>query len=228
MKTIGLLGGMSWESTAEYYRIINEEVKERLGSSHSAKIVMYSFDFAEIEALQNQGDWDTMTTIMTRKALDIKKAGADCIVICTNTMHKMADTIRKVTDLPLIHIADETGRFARKNGIVKVLLLGTQFTMEGDFYKNRLSLFDVETVIPDKEDRQLIHNVIYDELIKGIISDISRKKFIAIIKKHDVEGVVLGCTEIPLLIRQEDVDTFLLNTTELHAKGAVNHVLEEE
>lgn len=168
MKTIGLIGGMSWESSLEYYRILNEETKKRLGETHSAKCLMYSFDFHEIEVLQRHGDWDKLTTLMVESALNLKHGGAECLVICTNTMHKMANVIKISTGLPLIHIAEETGKVISKQGLKKVALLGSKFTMEGDFYIDKLKDDGIEVMIPDESSEQIIHDVIYKELILGI------------------------------------------------------------
>lgn len=229
MKTIGLIGGMSWESSLEYYRIMNQTVKETLGQTHSCDCLMYSFDFHEVERLQHVGDWDALTVLMVEKALNLKHGGAECIVICTNTMHMMAGAIKTATDLPLIHIAEETGKKAQAMGLEKVLLLGTKFTMEGTFYQEKLSEYGIETLIPEAEDRDVIHEIIYHELILGEFKDESRKKYIDIIEKmkaKGAEGVVLGCTEIPLLIQDKHVSIPVLDTTEIHARGAVKYALE--
>lgn len=220
MKTVGLIGGMSWESTLEYYRIINEEVKNKLGGSHSAKCLIYSFDFNEVEILQHNNEWDKLTELMVSKANDLKKAGADFIAICANTMHLMANDIEKETNLKVVHIAEATAKEAISKNIKKVLLLGTKFTMEGTFYKNILNNNNIDVLIPNTEDRQFIHNVIYTELVRGIINEESKTKFLSIInnfKEVGVEGVVLGCTEIPLLIKQKDLDIVVFDTTEIHS-----------
>ncbi|NCD06613.1 MAG: aspartate/glutamate racemase family protein [Spirochaetia bacterium] len=229
MKTAGLIGGMSWESTLEYYRIINEEVKKELGGSHSAKCLIYSFDFDEVEKLQHNNEWEKLTSLMVNKANDLKNAGADFIAICTNTMHLMASDIEKGTNLKVVHIAEATAKAAIKKNVKKVLLLGTKFTMEGTFYKTILNDNNIEVLIPNTEDRQFIHNVIYNELVRGIIKEESKTKYISIInkfKKQGIEGVVLGCTEIPLLIKQKDLDIEVFDTTEIHsiaiAKFALN------
>ncbi|RCW40119.1 MULTISPECIES: aspartate/glutamate racemase family protein [unclassified Halanaerobium] len=229
MKRIGLIGGMSWESSLEYYRIINEEVKKKLGSSHSADLVMYSFDFAEVEKLQHENKWDELTEIMIDKAKLLKNAGAEVIAICTNTMHKMAGEIEENTELPLIHIADSAAAEMEKKDIKKAALLGTKFTMEEDFYRDRISKYGIEIIIPDKKQREVIHNTIYSELISGVIKDSSRKKFVEIIEslqKKGAEGVVLGCTEIPLLIKNNDSPIEVFDTTYLHAKNIVNFSLD--
>ena len=229
MKTMGLIGGMSWESSLEYYRIVNETVKEKLGGLHSCKCLMYSVDFGVIEALQHQNKWDELTKLMIEAAQNLKHGGADFIVICTNTMHKMAPEIEHATGLNVLHIADVTGAAISKNQIQKVGLLGTRFTMEGDFYKKRLKdNYDIEVIIPEDADRQIIHDIIYNELCLGIIKDDSRQKYIDIINKlcaNGAEGIILGCTEIPLLIKQSDVLIPVYDTTKIHAESAVDFAL---
>jgi aspartate racemase len=230
MKTIGLIGGMSWESSLEYYRIINELVKDKLGEPHSAKSIMYSVDFAEYENLQHEGNWNLLSDKMVKIAQKLEKAGADLVLICTNTMHKMAPEVQENINIPLLHIADAAADEIKKQNIKKIGLLGTNFTMEQNFYKGRLKeKHGIDVVIPKKEERKIIHNVIYKELISGLIKDQSRDKFIKIIKNlkaRGAEGVVLGCTEIPLLIKDKDVDIPVFNTTELHAIKAVEKSLE--
>ena len=220
MKTIGLIGRMSWESSLEYYKIVNETVKEKLGGLHSCKCLMYSVDFGVIEALQHQNKWDELTKLMIEAAQNLKHGGADFIVICTNTMHKMAPEIEHATGLNVLHIADVTGAAISKNQIQKVGLLGTRFTMEGDFYKKRLKdNYDIEVIIPEDTDRQIIHDIIYNELCLGVIKDDSRQKYIDIINKlcaNGAEGIILGCTEIPLLIKQSDVLIPVYDTTKIH------------
>ena len=229
MKTMGLIGGMSWESSLEYYRIVNETVKEKLGGLHSCKCLMYSVDFGVIEALQHQNKWDELTKLMIEAAQNLKHGGADFIVICTNTMHKMAPEIETATGLNVLHIADLTGAAISKDQIQKVGLLGTKFTMEGDFYKKRLKdNYDIEVIIPEDADRQIIHDIIYNELCLGIIKDDSRQKYIDIINKlcaNGAEGIILGCTEIPLLIKQSDVLIPVYDTTKIHAESAVDFAL---
>lgn len=229
MKTIGLIGGMSWESSLEYYRIVNETVKEKLGGLHSCKCLMYSVDFGVIEALQHQNKWDELTKLMIEVAQNLKHGGADFIVICTNTMHKMAPEIETATGLNVLHIADVTGAAISKDQIQKVGLLGTRFTMEGDFYKKRLKdNYDIEVIIPEDTDRQIIHDIIYNELCLGVIKDDSRQKYIDIINKlcaNGAEGIILGCTEIPLLIKQSDVLIPVYDTTKIHAESAVDFAL---
>lgn len=229
MKTIGLIGGMSWESSLEYYKIVNETVKEKLGGLHSCKCLMYSVDFGVIEALQHQNKWDELTKLMIEAAQNLKHGGADFIVICTNTMHKMAPEIETATGLNVLHIANVTGAAISKDQIQKVGLLGTRFTMEGDFYKKRLKdNYDIEVIIPEDADRQIIHDIIYNELCLGLIKDDSRQKYINIINKlcaNGAEGIILGCTEIPLLIKQSDVLIPVYDTTKIHAESAVDFAL---
>ena len=229
MKTIGLIGGMSWESSLEYYRIVNETVKEKLGGLHSCKCLLYSVDFGVIEALQHQNKWDELTKLMIEASQNLKHGGADFIVICTNTMHKMAPEIETATGLNVLHIADVTGAAISKDQIQKVGLLGTRFTMEGDFYKKRLKdNYDIEVIIPEDADRQIIHDIIYNELCLGLIKDDSRQKYIDIINKlcaNGAEGIILGCTEIPLLIKQSDVLIPVYDTTKIHAESAVDFAL---
>lgn len=231
MKRAGLLGGMSWESSLEYYRILNEEVKNRLGGSHSADCLMYSFDFDMVEKLQHQGEWDKLTAVMVEEANNLKKAGADCICICTNTMHLMADDITESTRLPLIHIAEAAGTEINRREVSKVILLGTKFTMNSDFYRLKLEEKGIEVIIPDEADQKIIHDVIYHELILGKILDESRKKYISVINKlteeKGAEGVVLACTEIPLLIKNDDVSIEVFDTTEIHARAIVDFMLTE-
>lgn len=230
MKKIGLLGGMSWESSLEYYRIMNELVKSKLGGSHSAKCLMHSFDFHEVEELQHKGEWEALTNIMVHEAMNLKKAGADFLVICSNTMHLMVPEIEKNTGLQVIHIADATGDEIIKRQVSKVLLLGTKFTMEGTFYKERLGRKGIEVVIPDEADRQIVHDIIYQELILGVLNPDSKEKYRKIINKmieKGIDGVVLGCTEIPLLIQQGDVTIEVFDTTEIHSKAAVEFAINE-
>jgi len=231
MKTIGLIGGMSWESSLEYYRILNQTVKEKKGGFHSAKCVMYSVDFEEIEKLQHKGNWDDLTDLMNAAAQRLEKAGADCVLICTNTMHKMAPDVESNTHIPLLHIADVTAQEIKNKGQKKVGLLGTKFTMEQDFYKGRLSeKHGIEVIIPDEEQRTIIHHILYDELVQGEISEDSKDKFkniIASLEGRGAEGIILGCTEIPLLVKQKDYDIQLYDTTFIHARAAVDWALKE-
>lgn len=230
MKKIGLLGGMSWESSLEYYRIMNELVKLKLGGSHSVKCLLHSFDFHEIEELQHEGEWEALTNLMVKEAENLKKTGAEFIVICTNTMHLIATDIEKNTGLKVIHIADATGDEIIKRNVNKVLLLGTKFTMEGYFYKERLENKGIEVVIPNEQDRQIIHDIIYDELILGVLKPESKQSYIKIINKmieKGITGVVLGCTEIPMLIKQSDVTVEVFDTTEIHSRAAVDYAINE-
>lgn len=230
MKTIGLIGGMSWESSVEYYRLINQQVKAKLGGLHSAKILMISLDFAEIEQFQCQGRWDQAADILIDAAQRLEKGGADFILICTNTMHKLADEIQQNISIPLLHIADATALEIRKKNLKKIGLLGTKFTMEENFYKGRLTdKFGLEVLVPDAEERQIIHNIIYQELCLGIIQPASREKYKKIIQNlagRGAEGVVLGCTEISLLIKPQDAHLPLFDTTIIHAAAAVDYALQ--
>ena len=229
MKTIGLLGGMSWESSIEYYRIVNQEVRAALGGVHSAKSVMVSVDFGEIEELQMKGDWEEATRIMVKSARQIEKAGADFLLICTNTMHLMADEVQAAINIPLLHIADATARAVMEVGIKTVGLLGTRFTMEKEFYRGRLETkHQLKVVVPDEAGRDLVHNVIYSELVQGQIKIGSRRNYQEVIQrlvKNGAEGIVLGCTEIGLLVKQEDVAVPVFDTMEIHALAAVDAAL---
>jgi len=232
MKTIGLIGGMSWESSQEYYRIINETAREKLGGLHSAQCLMFSFDFAEIEELQHFGNWKEATRRMVEAAQNLEKGGADFVLICTNTMHKMAKEVQDGIRIPLLHIADPTGQAIEAKSITKIGLLGTKYTMEHDFYKGRLiSEFGLEVVVPDEADRQTVHDIIYDELCLGVVKEDSKKKYQQIIEKlkaAGAEGVILGCTEIMLLIKQADTDLPIFDTTRIHAETAVERALLED
>ena len=225
MKTIGLLGGMSWESTQGYYKAINEGIKSKLGGLHSAQIAMYSVDFQPIETLQHEGDWEATADILVDASKRIQAAGADCLLICTNTMHKVAPAIEMATAIPLLHIADATARVLLDKGIKKVGLLGTGFTMEQDFYKGRLSEnFGLEVVVPEKSDRDIVHRVIYEELCLGQIKEASKAEYVRIIAdlaEQGAEAVILGCTEIGLLVKQDDTEVPLVDTTMIHAQAAV-------
>ncbi len=229
MKTIGLVGGMSWESTQEYYRIANERVKARLGGFHSAKIVMYSVDFEEVERRQHEGRWEELTALMIDAAQRVERAGAECLLICTNTMHLMADDVERSIGIPLIHIVDVTGRAVRARGFGKVGLLGTRFTMEKDFYRGRLrERHGLEVLVPDEKDREVIHSILYNELCLGTVSDASKQAFrriIAGLEARGAHGIILGCTEIPLIVKQEDYALPLFDTTTLHAEAAVDFAL---
>ena len=231
MKTIGLLGGMSWESTIPYYRIINEEVKNRLGGLHSAKIVLYSVEFDEIEKCQSSGDWEKSGRILGRAAQGLEAAGADFILICTNTMHKVAPQIASMIKIPVIHIADATADALEQCGIRRVGLLGTRYTMTQDFYKKRLAERGFEVLIPGEADIETVNSVIFEELCRGVIREGSREKFKEIIEKlkdDGAEAVILGCTEIGLLIRQSDVSVPVFDTTVIHAKRAAQLALAGE
>jgi len=229
MKTIGLIGGMSWESSSEYYRIINETIRERLGGLHSAECIMYSADFEEIENLQHQGKWEELTKLMLNFAQKLEGAGADFIVICTNTMHKMAEEVENNTNIPLLHIADATAEKIIEKGLGKLGLLGTNFTMEEDFFKKRLEeKYNIEVTIPSQNDRRIIDSVIYNELCLGIIKQSSKEKYKEVINRlisDGADGVILGCTEIPLLVSQGDVEMPVFDTTTIHAKSAVEFAL---
>ncbi len=230
MKKIGLIGGMSWESSLEYYRIINETVKQKLGGLHSAECIMYSVDFDEIEKLQHQGKWEDLTKIMIDCAQRLEKAGANVIIICTNTMHKMAGEVESSINIPLLHIADATAEKIKEKSFKKVGLLGTKFTMEEDFYKGRLiEKHDIEVIVPNSEEMQIVNDIIFDELCLGIIKETSKeqyKKIILNLAEKGAEGVILGCTEIPLLIKQEDVEVPLFDTTKIHAEFAVDYAIK--
>ncbi|WND01402.1 aspartate/glutamate racemase family protein [Temperatibacter marinus] len=229
MKTLGLIGGMSWESTQVYYKLLNEMIRSERGGLHSASLLLHSFDFAEIEAYQAQGDWRAATTALCEAAVGLKKAGAECIVICTNTMHKMALEVEKASGLPVLHIADATARAIQKKALKKPLLLATDYTMKQDFYKGRLrDLHQIHVVIPNDDDCQKVHDIIYEELCQGIVSQQSKETYIDIIKSYQqqgCDGVILGCTEIGLLIHPSDVTLPLLNTTILHCREAVQFAL---
>ncbi|MBI9109281.1 MAG: aspartate/glutamate racemase family protein [Spirochaetales bacterium] len=229
MKTIGMIGGMSWESSLEYYRLINKMVKEELGGLHSAKTLMYSVDFGEIEVLQHKEEWKKLTDIMIDAARRLEKGGSELLLICTNTMHKMADEVEASIGIPLLHIADAVAVSIKKQNLKKVGLLGTRFTMEQEFYKGRLNdLHGIEVVVPCDEDMDAVHNIIYNELCQGALTAESRARYLEIIEKliaSGAEGIVLGCTEIPMLIKQEHVDVPVFDTTLIHAEAAVREAL---
>ena len=232
MKTIGLIGGMSWESSIEYYRIINETAKEKLGGLHSAKSLMVTVDFAEIEKLQHEDRWDEAAQILVQCAQDLERGGADLIVLCTNTMHKLADQITANVSIPFLHIADAPAEKIRAAGLKRIGLLGTRFTMEHDFYKGRLvQNFGLEVLIPEQTDRDIVHRVIYDELVQGKIVETSRGEYKRIIEwliEQGAEGIILGCTEIELLVKQNDSRVPLFPTTLIHAVAAVEKALQED
>ena len=230
MKTIGLIGGMSWESTIPYYRTINETVKQRLGGLHSAKIVLYSVDFHEIEQLQRSGDWQCAGELLAQAAQTLARAGADCIVLCTNTMHKVAPQIEAAVGIPLLHIADATGQAIRRAGLNKVALLGTRFTMEQDFYKQRLSeRHAIDVAVPNEMEREVVHRVIYQELCLGQIQPESRAAYCRImqrlVEQEAAQAIILGCTEISLLVDQSDASVPLFDTTAIHAQAAAEFAL---
>ncbi len=230
MKTIGLIGGMSWESTVEYYRIINSTVNERLGGFHSAKCILSSVDFHEIEAMQRSGEWDKTAEILANAAVGLEKAGADFIIICTNTMHKVLNQIQSEIHIPILHIAEVTADELEANGITKVALLGTKYTMEQDFYKQRLLNRGLEVLIPQEEDRIKINDIIFNELCLGIVSEESRRFYLETINRlaqQGAQGVILGCTEIGMLIRQSDTPVRLFDTTLIHARRAALYATEE-
>ena len=223
MKTIGLIGGMSWESTVTYYKIINETVKEKLGGLHSAKCILYSIDFQEIEECQANGNWEKSGEILGEAANNLEKAGADFIVICTNTMHKVVNQIKEKISIPILHIAEMTAEKILEKGLKNIALLGTKYTMEQDFYKSKLIEKGINVIIPDKNDIEIINKVIYDELCLGTINSNSKKKFLEIVDKlrsKGAEGIILGCTEIGLLIKNEDTDVPLFDTAIIHAEQA--------
>ena len=223
LKTIGLIGGMSWESTVTYYKIINETVKEKLGGLHSAKCILYSVDFQEIEECQANGNWEKSGEILGEAANNLEKAGADFIVICTNTMHKVINQIKEKISIPILHIAEMTAEKILEKGLKNIALLGTKYTMEQDFYKSKLIEKGINVIIPDKNDIEIINKVIYEELCLGTINSNSKKKFLEIVDKlrsKGAEGIILGCTEIGLLIKNEDTDVPLFDTAVIHAEEA--------
>jgi len=223
LKTIGLIGGMSWESTVTYYKIINETVKERLGGLHSAKCILYSVDFQEIEECQANGNWEKSGEILGEAAYNLEKAGADFIVICTNTMHKVVNQIKEKISIPILHIAEMTAEKILEKGLKNIALLGTKYTMEQDFYKSKLIEKGINVIIPDKNDIEIINEVIYDELCLGTINSDSKKKFLEIVDKlrnKGAEGIILGCTEIGLLIKNADTEVPLFDTAIIHAEQA--------
>jgi aspartate racemase len=226
---IGLIGGMSWESSAEYYRIINQTVRDRLGGVHSARCLMWSFDFSQVEALQHAGRWDEATILLIEAAQRLERSGADFFLLCTNTMHRMADAVSAAVRIPLLHIADPTAECICAQGIKVVGLLGTSFTMEQDFYRGRLrSRFGLDVLVPDAADRAQVHRVIYDELVQGRIEQNSRDAYREVIShlvERGAQGIILGCTEIMLLVKPEDSPVPLFDTTRIHAEAAVDRAL---
>lgn len=232
MKTIGLIGGMSWESTVPYYRVVNETVRERLGGLHSARIVLHSVDFDEVESLQRAGAWADAGHLLAAVATSLQAAGADILVLCTNTMHKVAPEIEAAVDIPFLHIADPTAAAIKAAGVAKVGLLGTRFTMEQDFYRDRLvALHGIEVVVPDEDDREAVHRVIYDELCVGVVDGSSRRLFRGVIDRlvrAGAQAVILGCTEIGLLVGPGDSPVPLFDTTALHARAAADWAISSD
>ena len=229
LKTIGLIGGMSWESTVTYYKIINETVKEKLGGLHSAKCILYSVDFQEIEECQANGNWEKSGEILGEAAYNLEKAGADFIVICTNTMHKVVNQVKEKISVPILHIAEMTAEKILEKGLKNIALLGTKYTMEQDFYKSKLIEKGINVIIPDKNDIEIINEVIYDELCLGTINSDSKKKFLEIVDKlrsKGAEGIILGCTEIGLIIKNEDTDVPLFDTAIIHAEQAAMYSIK--
>lgn len=228
MKTIGMLGGMSFESTVDYYRLINEGIRNHLNGSHSAKIIMYSFDYAELEVLLEKNMWEEVTNRLTEEAIKLKNQGADFLVICANTMHIVADEVEKRSNLKVIHIVKSTALNTVEKKIKKVLLMGTLYTMQSKMYPNTFKDYDIELITPNKVDQAFIHRTIYLELIRGIISEDSKNRLLEIIKAHQksgVEAVILGCTELPLIIKGNDVEIPILNTLKIHVEAVVKHAL---
>lgn len=230
MKTIGLLGGMSWQSTIEYYRILNEEVASRLGGLHSAKIVMYSVDFDGIAEMQRRGDWVTAGRVLAEAAQGLERAGADMVLICANTMHIVADAVQQAVRIPLVHLADVTAARVKRAGLTRVGLLGTRYTMEKDFLKDRLASHGLTVHVPEAEDREEVHRIIYEELCRGIITEESRRRVKDVAERlaaRGAEGILLGCTELPLLIRPGDLSVPEFDTTRIHAETAVEMALSD-
>ena len=230
MKTIGMIGGMSWESSIEYYRLTNLAVRQQLGGVHSARSVMVSVDFAEIEALQAAGRWEEATQMMVQAARQVEAGGADFLIICTNTMHRMADQVSQAISIPLLHIADATAEQVLASGFTKIGLLGTRYTMEEDFYRGRLERkFGLQVLVPDQAGRDLVHRVIYDELVVGVIKPQSKQAYLEVIQQlseQGVQGVILGCTEIGLLVKESDCLLPLFDTTAIHARAAVEFAIQ--
>ncbi|WP_447645917.1 aspartate/glutamate racemase family protein [Nocardioides zeae] len=230
MRVIGLIGGMSWESTAEYYRLANELVRERLGGYHSARVVLTSVDFADVERLQASGDWAAAGELLAAEARRLRAAGAEVVVLCTNTMHKVADAVAAAVDVPFLHLADTTADAVRAAGVQRVGLLGTRFTMEQDFYRERLADHGLEVLVPDEAGRAVVHRVIYDELVHGVVRAESRAAYVDVMAglvARGAEGIVLGCTEIELLVGAEDTSVPVFPTTRLHVRAAVAWALED-
>lgn len=229
MRTLGLLGGMSWESTLPYYRVLNERVRDRLGGLHSARLLLYSVDFAEIEALQHRGEWDAAGELLADAARRLEQAGAQAMVICTNTMHRVAAHVEAATTVPLLHIADATARRIHASGLRSVALLGTRFTMEQAFYRERLERSGLRVIVPDAAARERIHAIIYDELCRGVIRDESRafyRQAMAALVEQGAQGVILGCTEIALLVGADDASVPLFDTARIHAEDAADWAMQ--
>jgi len=231
VRTLGLIGGMTWHSTADYYRLINQGVQERLGGSHSAELLMLSVDFAPVEELQNRGEWEAMGQLMAGAARTLERGGAEAIVICANTMHRLAGDVTAAVKIPLIHIADAAAAAVKARGLKTVGLLGTRYTMEMDFYRGRLEApHGLSVLVPDEPGRTTVHDVIYRELGRGLVRDESRRRYLEIIEdlvRRGAQGVILGCTEIPMLIRPEDSPVPVFDTTALHAAAAVDFALSD-
>jgi aspartate racemase len=228
LKTIGLIGGMSWESSVEYYRLINEQVKKKCGGLHSAKCILYSVDFAEIESYQTEGEWGKAAEVLIDAALSLEKAGANLFIICTNTMHKVAEQVQEAVSIPLIHIADTTANQILDHGMSTIGLLGTRYTMEQDFYKARIEEKGIKVIIPSEADRKIVHDIIFHELCLGKILPESRNQYVRImqsLKEQGTEGIILGCTEITLLVKPENASVPLFDTTLIHAIEAVEIAL---
>ena len=230
MRTLGLLGGMSWESTLPYYRIVNERVRDRLGGLHSARLVLYSVDFAQIEAMQMRGEWDEAGRVLADAAAALERAGAQALVICTNTMHCVLDAIEAAISVPVLHIADATAQRVRVAGISRIGLLGTRFTMEQDFYRGRLEQHALEVLVPDADGRDAVHRIIYDELCLGVVREESRvayRKVMADLVARGAQGIILGCTEIGLLVGESDVSVATFDTARIHAEAAADWALSD-
>ena len=231
MKTIGLVGGLSWYSSLDYYRIINEQVNIRLGDDEAAKIILYSVNYGEIKRLTQQGNWDKIISIICDAAKKIEDSGADCLLIGANTMHKIANEVQSSINIPLLHIAEAVAKEIKKKKLPTVALLGTKYTMQLNFYRDKLAEYEIETIIPNEQDVQMVNNSIYNELGKGLILPKTKENYLQLINKlieQGAEGVILGCTEIPLLIKQEDCTVPVFDTTFIHAMSAVNFALTEE
>ena len=230
MKTLGLIGGLSWYSTIVYYRTINQLTNERLGNSHSAKLILFSIDFEEFRILQEKGDWNTVESMLSGIAMQLENTGADCIVMCTNTPHLVADIVRQKVKIPLLHIAEETAKEIAGKKIAKIGLLGTRFTMENSFFKDRLLQFGIDSIVPDQPDRDYIHATVFNELTRGYFKAETKNKYLDIInklKKDGAEGVVFGCTEFSILINPADCSVPIFDTTAIHSRAAVNFALSE-